>query len=298
MESREHLSTPGALANQVVSKMTLRQELGFVALVGDKRFENVNWKLSDLCIPRLVLSDGPDGIIGRSGRSVQLPAAIGVAASFDSALSYDYGRLLGAEARQRGIDVVQAPELNLARVPESGRIFEAYGEDPMLTAAMGVAEIEGIQAEHVMSEAKHFTAYNQETARFRIDQEISARALHEIYDFPFEQAVARGHVSAIMCSLGSINGVGDCSDRRLYRSLSSWGFGGFVRSDLYALGDPAGAFRAGLDLVKPATVAELERLVALGQLPRPVLDRAVRAVLSEMFSYGLIAHPLRPRPKA
>ena len=76
--------------------------------------------------------------------------------------------------------MVQGPEFNLDRVPQSGRAFEAYGEDPYLTAALGVANIEGIQSEGIMADAKHYSAYNQETARFLVNQVISARALAEI----------------------------------------------------------------------------------------------------------------------
>ena len=168
-----------------------------------------------------------------------------------------YGQVLGQEARGKGIDVVQGPELNLDRVPQSGRAFEAYGEDPYLTAAMGVANIEGIQSEDVMADAKHYSAYNQETARYLVNQVISARALAEIYQVPFEAAVQQGHVATIMCSYGSLNGVNSCSSPYLYQALESWGFAGFVRSDLDAVEAPVPAFVAGMSVIKPAAVATL-----------------------------------------
>ncbi len=77
----------------------------------------------------------------------QLPASLGIAASFDTSLAYRYGQVLGQEAWDKGTDVVQGPELNLDRVPQSGRLLEAYGEDPYFTTAMSVANIEGIQCE-------------------------------------------------------------------------------------------------------------------------------------------------------
>ncbi len=74
-----------------------------------------------------------------------------------------------------------------------------------------MANIEGIQSEDVMADAKHYSAYNQETARYLVNQVISGRALAEIYQVPFEAAVQQGHVATIMCSYGSLNGVNSCS---------------------------------------------------------------------------------------
>jgi len=87
-----------------------------------------------------------------------------VGATFNPAIALDDGRVEGREARTKGVDVVQAPDLNLARAPLSGRLFESFGEDPYLTGVMGVSTIEGIQSEGVMALAKHFSAYTQETA--------------------------------------------------------------------------------------------------------------------------------------
>jgi beta-glucosidase len=84
-------------------------------------------------------------VAGQVRGVTRLPAAIGVAASFNPAMALATGKVLGAEARTKGLDVVQGPELNLARVAQSGRIFESYGEDPFLTSVMGVANVEGIQ---------------------------------------------------------------------------------------------------------------------------------------------------------
>ena len=76
-------------------------------------------------------------------------------------------------------------------------MFESFGEDPFLTSALGVADIEGIQSTGAMALAKHFTAYSQETARARIDDEVTPRALAELYDAPFEAAGKDAHVAAL-----------------------------------------------------------------------------------------------------
>jgi beta-glucosidase len=276
--------------------MTLWQKANFVILRKGFGIENYNAAIPSLCIPELTLSDGPDGLAGRVLGATQLPSAIGVGASFNPALARALGRLVGAEARRKGIDVVQSPELNLARVPEDGRIFEGYGEDPYLTSVLGVADIEGIQSEGVMALAKHFDAYTQETARARVNSEVTPRALAELYNVPFEAAVKVGHIAGLMCATGSLNGIRACSNPYTYATLKSWGFTGFVRSDERAAPYPTEAFEAGLDLIKPGASKTLIERVKSGALPVADLNRAVRTVLTEMFAYGLIAHPRSVHP--
>ncbi len=293
-ESLHHTVSPTDLAQEVVAKMTLLEKAKFVTLSEGHDIENFNIGIPSLCIPPLTLSDGPNGIAGRITGATQLPAAIGVAASFDSSLAYATGQLLGQEAKAKGLDVVQGPDLNLARIPLSGRIFESFGEDPFLTSVLGVANIEGIQSTGAMALAKHFTAYSQETARARIDESVSPRALAELYDLPFEAAVKDAHVAALMCSSGLLNGVPACASPFVYETLKSWGFKGFVRSDLRAVPHPATAFGAGLDMIKPASAAFVAKIVRSNVLPVSDLNRAVRAILGEMFAYGLIDHPRDP----
>jgi beta-glucosidase len=290
-ESRHDTKTPAALAEQVVARMTLFEKAKFVTLGNGHDIENFNSGVPSLCLPALTLSDGPDGIAGLMTGVTQLPAAIGIGASFDPSLAEATGEVVGQEARTKGIDVVQGPDLNLTRVPFSGRVFESYGEDPYLTSALGVASIEGIQSTGVMALAKHFTAYSQETARARIDDDVTARALAELYNAPFEAAVKDAHVAALMCASGQLNGESVCSDPYIYATLRSWGFNGFIRSDLRAATHPATAFSAGLELIKGASAGLIEKLVKLRRLPVADLNRSVRAIVTEMFAYGLVAHP-------
>jgi beta-glucosidase len=156
---------------------------------------------------------------------------------------------------------------------------------------MGVANIEGIQSQGVMAMAKHFSGYTQETARALLNQIIPQRALGEIYDAPFEAAVEQGHVAGVMCSIGQIDGVHDCEDPYLYSLLRSWGFAGIVRSDERSALHPKQAFGDGLSLTKSSSVAGLVHLVQSDIMPVKDLNRAVTAVLIQMFTYGLIAYP-------
>lgn len=288
-------TSPAELAAEVASRLTLRDELGIVDLVGTKGYENINSAIPALCIPSLTLQDGPDGLTNHDTGVTQLPSSMDVAATFLPADAYANGAVVGAEAKAQGIDAVQGPMLNLLRVPEDGRAYETYGEDPVLAADLGVADIEGIQHQGVMADAKHFSLYNQESNRHRLDQVVTRRQLAELYDVPFAAAVTRAHVASIMCAYGFVNGVPDCSVPLLYESLRSWHFAGFVRSDMQSVRQPIPAFQAGLDAIKPAAARQLGAAVAAHRLAPSTLRAAAQRILTEMFSFGLVAHPLAGR---
>lgn len=297
-QSRLHEASAATLAGEVLSRMTLAQKAAFVVLATRPPLENTNSAVAALCLPALTLIDGPNGVANGLAGVTQFPAAIGIGATFSPTVARSVARAIASEARTKGVAVVQGPDLNLARVPLSGRTFDTYGEDPWLTSVLGVAAIEGIQSTGEMANAKHFTAYTQETARGRLDQVVPLRALSELYNRPFQAAVQRAHVASLMCSYGLLNGVYTCADPYIYGTLKSWGFTGFVRSDLEAVKKVAPAFRAGLSMIKPASPRSLVRLVRRGTIPLADLNRAVRSVLTPMFKFGLIAHPLFSDPAA
>lgn len=292
-ESLHHQRSPASLAGEVLSRMTLRQKADFVVLSTYPPLENANIGIPALCIPALTLTDGPNGIGNGLTGVTQLPAAIGIAASFNPAIAHATGVVLGQEARAKGIAVVQGPELNLARVPQSGRIFETYGEDPTLAGALGVANVKGIQSTGDLADVKHFTAYTQETARLKLNQVVSLRALAELYNAPFKAAVQQGDAASLMCSYGSLNGINTCSDPYIYSTLRSWSFTGFVRSDLRAVFNLPQSLRAGISLVKPASASALVVMVQQHKVSVADLNHAVRNVLATMFKFGLIAHPIK-----
>ncbi len=279
---------PAALASLVVSRMNLTEKLGEIVLQQVGPYENANAGVPRLCIPSLTLQDGPQGLAFGATHVTQLPSPLGIAATFDPSLARGYGQVQGEEAAGQGIDVVQGPNLNVLRVPENGRAYEGYGEDPLLVSAIGVADIQGIQATGVMAQAKHFAVYSQETDRLELDDALSPRVLDEIYLPPFEAAVTQGHVASLMCAYPQWNGTYQCQDPALSQVLSQWGFTGFVRSDLGAVHDPVAALAAGTDLIKPSSVASLAQLSSEGRLPAALVHSAVTRVLAQMFSYGLV----------
>ncbi len=289
-------AAPAVLAREVLAHMSLGEKLHFLILVNTGHVENTNRAIPSLCIPALALQDGPDGIANGARGVTQLPAPLALAATFDLGLASAYGKLEGAEARSKGIDVLQSPELNLDRVPTSGRAFEAFGEDPLLTGAMGTAVANGVQSQGVMAQVKHFPLYNQETARQAIDQQVSRRVLEEIYFRPFQMVISGAHIGAVMCEYGSVNGTNACQDAGLFKELASWGFSGFVRSDFMSVTNVVAAFKAGLSLLKPASFRQLRFDVASGRLAVRAVNAAVEAVLAGMFRYGLITHPRKFTP--
>ncbi len=275
-----------------MAHMDLAEKLELVVIHYHGPFQNELQGLPKLCIPSFVLEDGAAGVAYHAKGVTQLPAPIGIGASFDPDLAKAYGRVEGEEARHKGIDVLQSPNLNLVRVPEDGRAFETYGEDPALAADLGVAAIDGIQSAGIVAEATHLGAYTEETNRSDLDEIVSPRAMQEVYLAPFRAAVEQGHVGSLMCAYGEVNGVRDCQDPALLGEPAGWGFSGLVRSDLSAVNDFAAAFDAGVDAVKPGEHTELRHLVTSGAIPEARLDAAVSAILSTAFAFGLILHPL------
>lgn len=288
---------PGVLARLVVGRMTLAEKLGEIVLLESPPYENFNAGDPRLCIPSLVLQDGPQGVAFGASHVTQLPAPLAIGATFDPSIARTYGRVIGTEASEKGINVIQGPNLNIVRVPESGRNFESFGEDPMLVSAMGVAGIEGIQSAGVMAMAKHFVAYSQETDRGELNDTVQARTLEEVYFPPFEAAVTQAHVSAVLCAYPELNGTLQCQDPKLLGQLRRWGFTGFVRSDLGSVNDPVAALEAGTDLLKPAQTRQLASSVDEGRLPIGVLNTAVTQVLTTMFAHHLVGRTPSGSPR-
>src|SRR5690348_10657467 len=81
-----------------------------------------------------------------------------MASTWDSELAGREGQAIGAQTKSLGRDMILGPTVNIARVPQWGRNFEGYGEDPYLAGRLGVAYIKGVQREAVIATVKHFAA--------------------------------------------------------------------------------------------------------------------------------------------
>src|SRR5215203_6524974 len=152
---------------------------------------------------RLVVSDGPAGVRGEKWdereTSANLPSPTALAATWDEPRIERLGRLLAAECRRKGVDVLLAPTVNLHRTPYGGRHFECLSEDPLLTARIGAAYVRGVQAGGVAATVKHFVANDSETERHTLDARVGERALRELYLAPFEAILAE-HPWAVMAA--------------------------------------------------------------------------------------------------
>jgi beta-glucosidase-like glycosyl hydrolase len=158
----------------------------------------------------IVLSDGLSGVRGAEwderDPSINLPSATALAASWDPDLARRYAAVAADEARRKGVDVVLGPTINLHRSPLGGRHFEAFSEDPELTAELAVAYVRGLQGNGVAATPKHYVANDSETYRFTVDVQVDERTLRELYLLPFERAVEAG-AWVLMSAYNSVNGV-------------------------------------------------------------------------------------------
>ncbi len=257
------------------------------------------WRTAEidrLGIGSVKVTDGPNGARGDSTSgttAVCLPAAIGLAATFDRVHLAEAGALLGRETRRKGAHVLLAPTINLARHPLGGRNFESFGEDPHLTAELAVAYVAGVQREGVGACAKHFVANDVEFARMTVSSQVDETTLREVYLMPFEAVVEAG-VWSVMASYPMLNGVHCTEHEWLLTTLlrEEWGFDGLVMSDWGATHHPVRPVLAGLDLEMPGPAVALgPRLLEAvddGRVPTEVLDARAGRVLDLAARAGRI----------
>ncbi len=244
----------------------------------------------------LKLSDGPAGVRGArfvGTRSACVPCGSALGATWDPEVVRQVGRVIGREAVTKGVHVVLAPTVNLHRTPLAGRNFECYSEDPHLSAEIAVGFIEGVQSTGVAACVKHLVANDSEFERHTISSEVSERALRELYLVPFEAAVRRAGVAAVMSAYNRLNGTYCAEHEWLLRDVlkGEWGFDGVVVSDWWGTMSPASA-EAGLDLEMPGPGVHLgptsvERLDAGGLDGAVVAEQAAR-VLSLAVRTGAV----------
>ncbi len=247
-----------------------------------------------LGIPPLNLQDGPAGIGDGVQNVTAFPAPIAIGASWDTALARQYGVMLGAEAHSKGVSVLLAPMINLARGYEAGRNFEGYGEDPYLTAALGAAETTGIQTQGVIATAKHFICYEEETDRLLISSDADERTRREIYGLPFWKSVQAG-AGAAMASYNRLNSRHACETEDLNVALKKQsGFNGWVMSDWGATFSTVAGMNNGMDMDMYCgyyTSNAVNNAIQAGNVPLAELDGMVLRILTTMFQFGLFDQP-------
>jgi beta-glucosidase len=285
-----------ARAEQIVARMTLAEKISQLHGISDARHYRIVPGIPRLGIPAFRITNGPAGVgpgdAGPQPRATALPAPVALAATWDPKAARIYGRLAGEEAKTLDYDLLEAPDVNMVRIPQGGRTFESLGEDPWLASRIADAEIEGIQSAGVMANVKHFVANNQETQRGSINEGIGQRALREIYLPAFRSAVEEAHVASVMCAYPRINGAFNCANQPLLDGVlkKEWGFDGFLISDFGAVHSTDASIEAGLDLEMPTGKyfsSALQQDVSSGKVSVARINDALVRRYTAMIEYGL-----------
>lgn len=304
----------------LVSRMTIQEEASQMGYASPP-------------IPRLGIpaynwwSEGLHGF-GRAGRATVFPQAIGAAATWDTDLIRRTGEVISTEGRakyeealttdyvgaNRGL-TIWSPNINIFRDPRWGRGQETYGEDPFLTARLGVAFVEGIQGDdphylRAISTPKHFAVHSgPELLRHITDVNVSPHDLEDTYLPAFRATVVDGRAGSLMCAYSAVDGKPDCvSDLLLQDRLrDAWRFQGFVVSDCGAISDiwtnhhyspdnvhaVALAIKAGTDLSCGEEYRDVPEAVKEGLLSKDDVDRAVKRLFTARFRLGMFDPPDR-----
>ena len=237
-----------------------------------------------LGIPHTLVADGPAGLHidshregeSRTYHATGFPVGTCLACTWNTELVRTVGEAIGNETREYGCDVLLGPGMNIHRNPLCGRNFEYYSEDPLVTGEIGTAMVLGIQSQGVGVSAKHFAVNSQETDRERVDEQVSERALREIYLRGFERMVRKSNPWTVMAAYNRINGVYAQADYRLLTEIlrNEWGFNGIVMTEE--------AVHAGDDLMMPGVPAQVDNIIKAvedGRLSIEDVNTSVRRLL-------------------
>ena len=248
-----------------------------------------------LGIPETCVADGPAGVHIDTKRkndpndysATGFPIGTCLASTWNTELVRQVGEAMGNETLEFGVDVILGPGMNLHRNPLCGRNFEYYSEDPFVTGAIGAAVVKGIQSQGVGVSAKHFAVNSQESDRTRVDEQLSQRALRELYLRGFEKMVREARPWTMMSSYNLINGEYAQGNKGLLTTIlrDEWGFDGIVMTDWIGKRDALPTERevqAGNDLMMPGYPAQVEDIVKAvkeGRLDIKDVDRNVCHIL-------------------
>ncbi len=272
--------------------------------------------------------------LGRNGTATVFPITMGLAASWDDTMVHDIFTAVSDEARAKNnlarnagqIKQYQGlsfwtPNINIFRDPRWGRGQETYGEDPYLTACMGLAAVRGLQGSEgnervtyglrgnyrkLLACAKHFAVHSgPEWNRHQFNIELlPERDLWETYLPAFKALVQEGDVREVMCAYQRFDGEPCCGNTRLLKDIlrDQWGFTGLITSDCWAVDDfwkpgfhnyspskesaIARAVSTGTDLECGNTYRSLPEAVAQGMVSEEKIDQSLMRLLTARFELG------------
>ncbi len=261
-----------------------------------------------LGIPALFFGEALHGLVAKN--ATVFPQSIALAASFDTSLMHCVAESIALETQQRGIRQVLSPVVNIASDVRWGRVEETYGEDPFLSAEMGVAFVQEFEKRNIITTPKHFVANVGDGGRDSYPIHVDERTLNDLYLYPFKACILRGGSRSIMSSYNSLNGTA-CSmnsDLLQKKLKQEWQFKGYVISDAGAVGGAnvlhhtsvdypnSGklAIENGMDVIFQTAIQhdQLFNLYFLnGKVSSAAIDSAVARVLRIKFTLGLFEHP-------
>ncbi len=306
-----------ARAHDVVSRMTLDEKAA--------QLEDYATAIPRLGIPDYqTWSEALHGV-ANSGYATVFPQAIGMAATWDTAMVQKMGEVISREGRAK-YDQAQrrgnhrifygltfwSPNINIFRDPRWGRGQETYGEDPFLTGRMGVAFVRGVQGpdpDHPMAVAtsKHFAVHSgPESTRHVANVDVSPRDLEETYLPAFRSTVVDGQVKSVMCAYNAIDGKAACANTMLLKDhlRDAWGFKGFVVSDCGAIVNVAGGHHNAPDILHASAISlqagtdlscsiwsqgfrSLSDAVRQGIVPEALVTQAAERLYTARFELGM-----------
>jgi len=251
-----------------------------------------------LGIKPFTMYDGPHGVRPGSTSEVKttyFPSAICRASTWDSKLSYEFGKAVAEEVREVGAHMLLAPGINIQRTPMNGRTFEYQTEDPFLNKELAVMTVKGIQSQKIAACVKHYICNNQETKRFTVSSEVSDRALEEIYYPAFKATVEEADAWSFMTCYNKVNGIYGSENYNLIKEtlMKKWGFRGFAVSDWNgtAFTETAECVKAGLSLEMPMakilTKRKMTKALNEGKFTIDDINDNIRRLLRVMFLVGL-----------
>lgn len=296
---------------------------GLVAPIFEKKEDLADWQRnlqvgimqeSPHHIPAIFHMEGICG--GLAAESLSFPSEINRAATFDVELERNIGTIVARQEAAYGATHIFAPVIDISRDSRFGRQAESYGEDPTLTAALGVAYTKGIQevqigGRNAEAVGKHFLGYHSCQGGINATNvEIGDRQLEEVYGKPFQAAITEANIRGIMPCYCSVNGLPTHGAKNLLTQLlrKNMGFDGVIVSDYGAVRNSyenqkvngstteAGVhcMNAGVDIELPQSVCfndKLKELFEKKKIDIQILNRAVYRILEAKFRMGLFEHP-------
>jgi beta-glucosidase len=261
--------SPEQRAKDLVDRMTLAEKAS--------QMQNNSAAVPRLKIPAYQWwSEALHGVINEG--VAEYPEPVGLAATFDAPAIHTMAAQIGIEGRIKNVQNAReghtgimggldfwSPNLNIFRDPRWGRGQETYGEDPFLTARMGVAYVTGLQGDNPkyylgIATPKHFAVHSgPEPSRHFADVDVSKHDEVDTYEPAFRAAVVEGKAGSVMCAYNAINGEPACANQYLLQDQlrGKWGFQGYVVSDCDAIRDVAANHRYRATQAEGAAISVL-----------------------------------------